>query len=739
MKLHATDHTVQRSGELIETQFTVRTTAKTFAILSSGLYSDKIAAPIRELCCNAYDAHVAAGTQDTPFEVTLPNSLNPTFSVRDYGTGLSDEGVRTLYTTYFDSTKTDSDAMIGALGLGSKSPFAYTNTFSIESRRNGLKAMYAAFINESGVPALAALMEPTPTDEPNGMTISFPVKSADLSKFVDRAKRVLMYFPVKPVVTGHYGFEPFSLSHSIEGTGWKIRTAEYSAYMSGAYVIQGCVAYPLDVSQLHGLAEAAIAVAGTQLDLFVPIGQVEVAPSREALSYDPITCDNLVRILEAAANEMRDQLQKQLDECATMWDARRMVVRWTNDEKMAKVFVPLNESMPFRFKNLPINLALDVDLSGITTAYIEIIAQNSRWRRHGNRNMVQESKQYTSADQPFTVYQGHTTVTMLDDLGKGFTGAIREYGRQRYSKTNKYQHYIVIRPVDHKVGISDNDMADILAQLGQPNVVNVTSLGLPQVAAKKSTYKARPKGTRLRFTGFTRDDRGRERRKFSRLTWQQMPVDFEEGGFYIPIERFEIVEAGINVYNIGEILVAATQSDLLSHDERSRTFGFTEKEMKEIDGDPKWVNLFTALRERSAAYLEDEARLTAATQHHFIASNSEVEQFLNGWNGMSNMFHDGDFKSFWDDLSVEIPFDLQRFDRAVELQRLLTPCGLAMSSVLHNRAGQWRNRQASLYNAYGMLQLIKLSYVDSNTRRILVDYINTCEDAFLYAEEHKAA
>ena len=144
-------------GEIGE--FRIRNSAKAFNILSSGLYANKIRAIIRELSCNAIDSHVAAGRIETPFDVHLPNQLEPWFAIRDYGTGLSHEQVTNIYTTYFESTKTDSNAFIGALGLGSKSPFSYTDNFTVTAVKDGRKGIYTAFINEQGVPSIALMME----------------------------------------------------------------------------------------------------------------------------------------------------------------------------------------------------------------------------------------------------------------------------------------------------------------------------------------------------------------------------------------------------------------------------------------------------------------------------------------------------------------------------------------------------------------------------------------------------
>ena len=138
MKLHSAvqnEAILSNVGEVGE--FRIRNSAKAFNILSSGLYANKIKAVIRELSCNAVDSHIAAGKTDTPFDIHLPNSLEPWFSIRDYGIGLNHDQVTNLYTTYFESTKTDSNEFIGALGLGSKSPFSYTENFTVTAIKDG--------------------------------------------------------------------------------------------------------------------------------------------------------------------------------------------------------------------------------------------------------------------------------------------------------------------------------------------------------------------------------------------------------------------------------------------------------------------------------------------------------------------------------------------------------------------------------------------------------------------------
>jgi hypothetical protein len=738
MKLHATDHAVQRGGEMIETQFTVRTTAKTFAILSSGLYSDKIAAPIRELCCNAYDAHVAANNAETAFDVQLPNSLDPTFSVRDYGTGLSDDAVRNLYTTYFDSTKTDSDAMIGALGLGSKSPFAYTSSFSIESRHNGLKAMYAAFINENGVPALSALMPPTPTDEPNGMTISFSVRTDDVLKFARTARRVLMYFPVRPNVSGQYDWEPYALSHKTEGTNWKIRTSEYDAHMSGAYVIQGCVAYPLDVSLLadRGLSEVARAVAATSLDLFVPIGDVEVAPSREALSYDPVTVANLIDHLEKAAVEQRDAIQAALDACETMWAARKMLkdLSDSNNPYFA-VFAPLNKQDPFLYRGQPIATNITLVLDDITQTAITTLYQYTKYvRRHGTRKVINEMDTWTpesyDTSKRLSIAQQQHTQIIIDDVPKGSKALLDAYAHQYYAQTNKTAHCIVLRASDKKQPIAMNEVDELLIQLGRPETLLLSQMNIPGIAAKKTSYNKRAKGDRLVFTGFQQRDRSTHR-VFSRLTWRHETVDFDLGGFYMPMERFNVVYNGNVMSQLDSILDYVAKSGLMDSDELERVYGFAEKDMAAIKDDPSWVNLFDHILELVNDYEPTDAVLAAAGYQNFINDHYHVSSFITAWPKVQKEVADGPFKTFWDTICTNkhnaqnIP-GVHQFAVVRNLAQLLNNNDLA--KMLSAASSAMTSELKDIVRQYDILQIVDWSRLSSNMSAI-VNYVNLREAA----------
>jgi len=89
MKLNSEKKEVTQFGGGESNRFAIEASNKMFKLLSDGLYANKIQAVIREVSCNAVDAHIQAGTPDKPIMVTLPSALNLEFVVKDEGVGFN--------------------------------------------------------------------------------------------------------------------------------------------------------------------------------------------------------------------------------------------------------------------------------------------------------------------------------------------------------------------------------------------------------------------------------------------------------------------------------------------------------------------------------------------------------------------------------------------------------------------------------------------------------------------------
>lgn len=316
MKLRQDDNVII-SNTQNQRAFTIAATAKAFKILSDSLYSRKIEAIVRELSCNAYDSHVQAGTS-RPFEITLPTAWNPEFSVEDFGVGLDKDDVENIYTSYFTSTKTESNDVIGALGLGSKTPFSYTDSFNITARKNGKSYTYNAFINASGEPSVALLSEST-TEEPNGVKISVPVRNCDFNQFRDDVLKVASWFVDLPVV--HNLDREIDNSKAVkldEEEFFWIQRGSYGNYTSDRIVaVMGNVAYVVDnvSSTFTEFTEGERAFL-KQNNLYVKfnIGDLDVAASRETISFDEYTTETFINRIKTVISTFSESTQTTLDE-----------------------------------------------------------------------------------------------------------------------------------------------------------------------------------------------------------------------------------------------------------------------------------------------------------------------------------------------------------------------------------------------------------------------------------------
>jgi len=267
---------VETIGNVTEqSEFKIKVSPKAFQILSS-LYSDKPLAIVRELGCNAMDSHIASGQPNRPLHVHVPNALEPWLTIQDFGTGISHENIYKIYTEYFNSTKTNTNDQVGMLGLGSKSPFCYTDAFTITSIHEGTKRIYNAYFSQAGVPTISLASQNSTTDH-NGIAIQIPVKQSDLSSFSQAIFKAFRFFDVKPDISGG-DVQWENDKPDFEGTFWKSYTK-----LNQCYAIMGGVTYPIDTYKVSNDHYDIARKAG--LIIKFNVGELDVTPSRESLMY----------------------------------------------------------------------------------------------------------------------------------------------------------------------------------------------------------------------------------------------------------------------------------------------------------------------------------------------------------------------------------------------------------------------------------------------------------------------
>lgn len=298
--------------------------AHIMTILRDTLYSDKVLAVLREYSSNAWDAHREIGKDRVPIKITLPTSLDPTLSIRDYGPGLSPDAVFEVYTQYGASTKRTNDKTVGMLGIGSKSGFAYADSFAITSWYDGMKRTYVAALDSSEKGIIQMLHEEECPVEETGVLIQIAVQSKDIAEFTSKAKELFRYFDPRPDINTDLPELPPAQKSLTNGVIY-----EKSYGDSGWVAVMGCVSYRINLNQLDGMErepEGGVARFLHNLHgaLYFNIGEVQINASREELKYSDETKAALVRRFNALVDEyVQVTLDSILNHGYTPWERRK--------------------------------------------------------------------------------------------------------------------------------------------------------------------------------------------------------------------------------------------------------------------------------------------------------------------------------------------------------------------------------------------------------------------------------
>ena len=338
----------------------------------TNLYSDPILAVIREYSTNALDSHVEADNS-APIEVFLPTALRPTFTVQDYGVGLSERELLEIYSKYGASTKRESDEVVGMLGLGCKSALAYTDQFFIRAVKDGIKTNAIIGRNKHGGGMIQIADEPSPTNEPNGVKISVPVK--DAQEFINKAHDFFQWWePGTVVIDGSLTSPP--------GDGIKLdetftlykaqqqRALDYAydrAYMRDV-IVMGNVPYPLKDRMISGsLSRGQYVIAR------VPIGTVDPTPAREALEYNDRTTANIKTIKDQFHESIRKYAENEISQASSPSQALMAKLRWQQDAGQLQLRIN------YKGKEIPTTF----DVSGNNISFYTPGSGGSRYSPYG--------------------------------------------------------------------------------------------------------------------------------------------------------------------------------------------------------------------------------------------------------------------------------------------------------------------------------------------------------------------
>lgn len=293
--------------------FGISDNAEFITMLSEGLYSDKMMAVIREVLCNAHDAHVANKCLDIPIKISLKDGK---LTITDFGKGIHDQAINAIYCVYGNSTKTHNGEENGGFGLGSKAPFAYTNHFTVVSKHAGTKTIYAVSRGSSetqGKPDMREMVA-VPTTE-TGLEVSLPLKTAaDADTFENLIRNVTYFGEMNVELNGEklptLPFSQLTEKYMVVNKDDQ-KFMRQRGFSSKIFLRYGTVIYPIephdeyidDYNYLGSLVESGRRIVIVQAQP----NTIAVTPSRESLSMTKRTLATITGLLKDVSSTLKDK------------------------------------------------------------------------------------------------------------------------------------------------------------------------------------------------------------------------------------------------------------------------------------------------------------------------------------------------------------------------------------------------------------------------------------------------
>lgn len=310
---HVADHVTHAFiGGKQTIDFGISSSAEFFNILSSTLYSDQRLAVIREVLCNAWDAHIASNRTHIPVQVLFEDNK---FTIRDFGHGIHHDQIGPIYGTYGASTKQNDGKQTGGFGLGCKAPFAYTDHFQVVSHHEGVMTIYAMSKSLSevmGLPGITAIMQ-APTQQ-SGISVQIQIKnSTDYSTFQRLVHRIASEGDMNVTIND----EPADKLNfnTDDGQYYIIDNSTNLRHKIG--VRYGNVVYPVanhpDIDKYHTeilkLFSEQFKNNHVHILFQAPPHSISVTPSRESLSMQEHTIATLKKLYTQFIKEFKNHFE----------------------------------------------------------------------------------------------------------------------------------------------------------------------------------------------------------------------------------------------------------------------------------------------------------------------------------------------------------------------------------------------------------------------------------------------
>ena len=346
-------------------EFGISSSAEFFNILSSTLYKDQILAVVREVLCNAWDAHIEAGCTDRPVLITLTQDK---FTIQDFGKGIHQDDMGLIYGTYGNSTKKNDGNQTGGFGLGCKAPFAYTDHFEVASCHAGTRTIYnlskssAQAMGKPGITPIASF----PSEE-SGLTVSIRIKPSDYTQFKVLIQRIAHNGDMNMQLNGE---QIHTLDFDVSKGNFLLTRHTLLANVHRVMVRYGNVIYPAESAKNEQAYSAIVNHLNTlkgvnhhhqfSIVFQAPAHSIAVTPSRESLSMQDHTVNTLAQLFDGFLKSLDTEFQAA---CKTYTETLTLLAV---TEKRVDELLKREESLPRIGEHTPTNTIADFETMACT-------------------------------------------------------------------------------------------------------------------------------------------------------------------------------------------------------------------------------------------------------------------------------------------------------------------------------------------------------------------------------------
>ena len=610
-------------------------------ILRDQLYSDKILAVIRETSTNAFDANVMAGKGDVPIVVTLPSKLDPTFKVRDNGNGMSNDEIVEIFCSYGASTKRSSNAVTGMLGLGAKSPWALGDNFLVTSFNNGIKTCYDMVLDKSNLGNCIELMsEPMSDTDKEGIEITINVKKDDIDQFRSKAINFFQYWTVKPNLLG---FTEDTLAEKekkvlFNGSNWTIYANEnrnngyhYNSKPIQSLALMGNIAYPINWNTVrlpdtnNSTNQAMVSyLKNSNLLIRFNIGDLEFAPSREALQYTDFTNTAIHSAMTLIMSEIEVVILNRFKSCTNLFEAKQLF------GELFEYGGELNELYDYFTKKGLVWNNIKIDSSKIidfNKYELDLgFKQDGHDFGYGNNSGTFPITRFTMSGSILKCRKGnhHSDDYNNIDCTKAVKILLYDYTKHNYAR--RAVHYLIAKdPTIKTVYVLDfkgkQALQDLCFKNLQLDLVPMIKYTDIMVDVKASIVRTTPTGTTI--TAATRAESVRNTKfvtvennttdysyRSSDNIWEKDEIDFAtDTGYYVKLQdnnlQWDSTIGGnsLNIYNVCNVI---NMLNGLGQTNITEIYGFGPKilDSKVFDA-TKWTRVETVISEKLAKMSND--------------------------------------------------------------------------------------------------------------------------------------